>query len=529
VRDAAAWIAATLPGLAGARGRKIDRVCIDADGAVCAWVSSPVAQPEIVRAEAKRQTEAERVDDQADDGIEGYEAPPRFPDLPGELDFQPLMAEAGPVAKAGKERSPAKVRGKKAASGAPIGGPSARRVAVLASPDASARLLLDELDRVGIDFGSVVSIWHAMASVWDPGLRDKQQAGPPRVDDDGVVIAERSVSMTAVVVLDPASQRLLWSWSRAGSLDATGSIRLVRGAGDRVMLTPGCVGRLTAEWLSWAAQLGLTPERVLCVGPFRAEPVVSEAPALPGEDDDGEASAPRGPAGFDAGAFAGAVAKSWPRASVDVVTLDDPVEHTLTRFAERVDAARDAAAAGAPRCATEIEPLTDRPGRLHRWMYRSVAAATVCLAVLTAAAGWRLGASSAAARAGAIELREAQKALLAEIDPALSKSRNPTGDLRRMLEQLGPVSAEPAFDPPKPILQELESIALAIGDPAYTLDSISLQDFTVRLVVDVDGAVDFENLQASLQSIARSTRPAGPPTLNDRNGRLRVTFNFLWQ
>ena len=51
-------------------------------------------------------------------------------------------------------------------------------LAVLAAPDAPARLFLDQIDALGVRVERVITFWHALAEAWDPGAKGSAAQGP---------------------------------------------------------------------------------------------------------------------------------------------------------------------------------------------------------------------------------------------------------------------------------------------------------------------------------------------------------------
>jgi len=527
--EAADWIATATAELTGGRGRRLDRICIQTDGAVCAPLPVSGGTARLAHAEISR-TYAGGGPAEGDDAESGFASPPRFPDLPGELTFQPLTL-APDDGGSGKGRLGLPGQG---ANGA-VSAAEPRRLGVLALPDAPARLLLDRLDRQGIAFGPVVSIWHAIASVWDPGASSKGGAGAASTSaaaQNGAEVVSASTPTSAAVLIDPGERRLLWCWSHAGAVLTIGSARLGE-EGRTGRLSSSTCGRLIAEWMSWSAQLGMAPDRIVCVGRFHAAEEATSAPALGSGKDDhaGNGKATRHGPLLDGPAIGAAFSTRWPSASVDLIESDDPVGLTLARYVERVDAARDPQSRGASRAATEIPPLSDRPGRAHRWMYRSVAAAIVVAAAVLVLAGLRLRGQAAEMRQLASALSELDPALIERIDPSIDPRRRSTAltQIRDQIESLRRrADPQPPFDPPKPILQELDTLAFVIGSEAYELERLRLNPITVELEIFVDELEQYEQLTESLRGIAGRATELTDRSVGERGGRFRATYTFQW-
>jgi len=271
VDQAAGWIKSRLRAGSGS-SRRLDALCLDADGSVCSWARGEDADAELIRS-AVDQYGAEGDDDTLE-GAGHSTLGERFPDLPLEVDYQPLDPSH-------------------ASKGA--------RRAVLATPDVPARLLLDRLDAMGIRVGRVETIWHQIARAWDPGAPHRSSVR----DSTRVVSSEEP--LCAAVVVDHERSRALWVWSRLGALIAAGSMRLAPGAEDP--FDAPAMARLVNDWLGWSAQLGVSPRRVVLVAP------------------DG-ASAP-------SSGLSARVERHWPDATTDLIVDHDPV---LTTIRANIDA-----------------------------------------------------------------------------------------------------------------------------------------------------------------------------------------------
>ena len=231
--ESAAWVKERL---AETRSpRKLDTLCLDVDGAVCSWVRGRDADSELIRSAVEgADTGAAQGEE---DGLDPHQAPgvsDRLPRLPLEVSYDLLDHD-----------------------------PGESRTAVLAAPDAPARLFLDRIDALGVRVERVITLWHALAEAWDPGARAASNQGPD------VITADHPPA--AIVAIDDDAGRLVWAWSRNGSLLACGSMRLkhARPAAPAVGGVGGVVGesaraasqvhdhdiaRLAADWLGWSAQ-----------------------------------------------------------------------------------------------------------------------------------------------------------------------------------------------------------------------------------------------------------------------------------
>lgn len=468
VKSAAKWVAETLKGLGTSR---LDTICLDGEGGVCTWLSAPSASQSVVSATIQQSVLS---------GAEGA----------GGSAGRLIAAGIASGGEAGGFESDVSVQALAVADEEPRGsmrlpfigraadsGGSRERFAVLSMRDAPVRVFIDELDARGIEVGAVESIWHALASTWDPGA---PQAGEP---------APERTPVSAVVMTDP-SGRLVWSWSSAGELLAAGQIRLrqvvrreerpapsmVSGA-ELALAEPGAarrigndepeeiaglectgaeVGRIVMDWLAWSAQLGRVPDRILCFGPL----------TLP-DPGNGASQWLGGPS---PASLAEGLGRAWAGAQIDAAAHEDPIGATLARLAGvgPLGAHPPKVEVDDPR--RELLTLSARPGRADRFMYRSMAIGLVAAAVLVAAAGWQF---HRAAGGGADAIAEAQQrqadALKSVATIAPNIERDPgaaVGILRGKINELEQINR--SLKPQKPILQELARVLRAIEGSADT-------------------------------------------------------------
>jgi hypothetical protein len=338
-QDAAVWLRERL-----GKGGSLRMLCADVDGAACSWLTVPDADPRVVLA-AMRHSE--------DDG---WDAPGESPDPLGAWQAA-ATGEADAQALAPTRTAPAITllpqRGSK--------GALPQRLSVIAMRDAVVKVCLDALDDQRVGVGLVTSIWHALATAWDaggPAGRDATHAS----GDGGHDIAAMDSPATAVVLLDPLG-RLVWSWSQSGNLLAAGSIRLyaseLGGGATSLHVSRQDVARLATDWLSWTAQLGMAPRRVLCLTP---------------ETDPGE---------LDPAGLARALSEAMPDASVDLATMPDPVGATLARLVDLPPSVLPRPSE--PR--SSLVALSHRRGRAHKALYRWSSLALIAMAV--GSGGWR--------------------------------------------------------------------------------------------------------------------------------------------
>lgn len=459
-RAAAEWLAERL----SQNGRSISRLILDSDGGLCSWVSAADTSEPVLRALIERPFDAE-------ESVVGS----RFPELPGETALQPLIGTPG-----GSKRT---------------AGEESGRVPVLAMPVVPARMLVDELDRLGIRVGAVEALWQACALAWDPAAA--ASLGGSHAER---VVADATPTF-ATILLDPAG-RIVWSWSRAGSLVAGGSLRILtdratdtapevieRGRTRLALVGQDDIARLGVEWLAWSLQLGTAPSRVLIVG----------------EPSEG---------GLSAAQVGSSLTERWPEATVDFVREQDPVGATLTRLVDR-----DA------RPHPGIAELTNRPGRAHRAMYRWGAVALLCGAGVLGALSWRILISAGTIRDQSSTITRMYTDLCSEEGLAL-----PTAmlDLDALIEteRKSRISAGD-LPPPLPVLQELEALSFVISSEQITLRDLTISPLSITLKVEVSQTAEYEALAQAIRSVSGST-VEWRETLNPRNNVVEVTFTGSW-
>jgi hypothetical protein len=389
-RAGAAWVAERLKGSGW-----LDVVCLDGQGVACSWLTAPSAAAPVVEA-AFAQTGGGAL---------------------GGVDAQTGPVEGGLTVQALGEPGTTTAKGRKRAAE----GEAGQRMAVLAAHDTSVRLFLDALDDLGIGVGRVVSLWHAMAEAWDRSA----EAGPR---SERIVATE--APMVAVVLADPAG-RLAWVWSRGGRVITGGSLRLARlesadnGNGHSSVMVGGPdVGRLTTDWLSWAAQLGRAPSRVVCIVPALSEGGLTAAPL-------GEA-----------------LGRAWPTATVDLVVHEDPVGATLGRLVRSEDEGEHTGS---------LDRLTRRPSRAHRSLHLWGAVALAALAGGLGVVAARLGGAAATLRAQRAEVENGIRSVVVEAVPDLASSAWIERDFQARIDGMkGPGVQEGVGD--RPVLAELESV-----------------------------------------------------------------------
>lgn len=482
---AADWLARHLDARPG--GRRLDRVVLDADGALCAWLAAPSADRGLAEALIREQS--------IEPGEEAAAHPPRFPDLPGELSVDPLGPQPN-----GSRRQPET---------------DASRVSVIVQPDIPARILLDRLDDRRIQTNGVLSIWHAAAAAWDPSAAKSASS-----DQDPLV--QRAEGCTAIVLLEPEG-RLLWCWSIAGRVVAAGHARTPADR-DGARLRRAALGRLGAEWLAWSAQLGLTPNLVRLVASLPAEPAQGE---------------------LDGPGAARLLGKLLPDAAGELIDDPEPIGLTLRRLAEAIeDGAAPQPAETDGRDA--LASLAARPGRAHRRMYRAAALALVAGAALAAAGSLSLTARAGELRAARDRQTEARQEIVSGInetlldagvagggtgipllDPLSRQLLRETDDyVGRMRSRLGPGSD--ALRLPRPALEEVNLISRLVASEEYRLRDIRVGYFVASFEVSVPDTAAAERLQAALRNVGGSNVIWQRGTITRDGDRQRINFTGRW-
>ncbi len=421
------WIAHALA--SGKGPRSIDVVCLDIEGSACAWVTAPNAQPQVVTA-----AYAHLGDDDGSVAI----APPELSTI------EPM---ASITAGSGEEQ----------------------RVALIASPDSVARLILDELDQRGIAVERVASLWQILAQAWDPAAPAAPAAPGAdlthrRLREDRVVATDQP--SIAVVMIEPAG-RLTWVWSRSGRPIAGGSMRL-RTTDAGCSVASWDIARLGTDWLAWSAQTGEAPGRVLIVTPdlvtasdldsHRAD-TTDATNTVDASIDDDESSIALTPARL--GQHLAAV---WQNATIDMTIEPDPLGETLAR------ASRIAESGGGDNAA--LTSLTHRPGRAHRSAHRWTALALLAISGTLGAFAYSQFQQASVLATRIEPIRERQREILLQSASHQDLASEPIGLVPAQLrDELEKKNANRKTvrdaDKPKPVLEELLNVALQFEGYAY--------------------------------------------------------------
>lgn len=512
VEALADWLARSVATQRGAD--PIGMVCLDISGAACAWMNAPSLDSEVM-AIVSRQGGAGGSSDGSEAGYGARNAVEFF--APSRLD------------------STAEALGE---SGLSVGVGANKRVAVLAATDAPARVLVDSLDRRGTPAESVGTIWHAMALAWCR----------PSASGGGDAVGEGQERLSAAVMVEPETARLLWCWSR-GNKDgarvlAAGSVRLRRPVQETVVDADGAstgslntgenavaftradVSRVVSDWLGWSAQMGVSPSRIVCVVP----------------EADGGAEGAGGEELLTSRQFGAALAAAWRGATLDMAVHDDPVGATLRRVATFLDSqARGALAAqssaekakGAGDSSRVLTGLSSRFGYSHRKMYRWVALSLGVVAVCVGVAGWRLGAAATEADAKRVAFDAKWKEEVSKVEPGAFKgigvNRSAfniiTEEVKRLEKQLKPVDVNESG---KPLLREFETLSLVLGASGVDVESVKLDEFNPQVVILAPSTAEAEAVLDALRKIGGSDLVDWTATFQQANTKVRGVFSAKW-
>jgi hypothetical protein len=470
---AAAWLVERLASQDGAPA-EISLLCMDVEGSLCAWLSSPSTDIKTVESLTRQVPSAD-----TDAGSAPLTPLAHFAQSPLDASVQPLGLDAVSDAK------PAK-RG--------VITPS-KRIPVLVAADAPTRLLLDAIDARGIRVLRVASLWQAMAAAWDPRPAAEQTL--------------TTATTVATVMIDPAG-RIVWTWSIRGTLLAAGTQRLpmIRSETGADIPTPSQdhAARLCAEWLAWSAQVGSGPTRIVIIAP-------DDVPAC--------------------AAFGQALTALWKGATADFVTAPDPLLATLRRVAASIEVG-----SGVIRpVADALSALEDRPGSLHRSTHVWVAAGIAALSIALFALAFRLSRDASSSDNAAASYRQQWTKLVETAAPgAMNSLDGPLLALQDEVDKKEkdfkpPERVEPAL----PILQELETLSMVLGSGEIQLDELDLDSGqnVVRLRVTAASIERAEEIREALRAIGGSnisnwSEPQYPSNAQPGQ-KLAVTYLGTWK
>jgi len=534
---AAGWISDQLR--ATRDTRTLSMLCLDVDGSTCCWLSSPSEEPSILNVVARSSSALQSESDTArgSAAIDFY-APSVQDSSIQALSRADATGSTSAQRSSDQRKSKAAEKVRRAAGGPTV---ASQRLAILAMTDVPARLLVDALDKASIPVESAASLWHAMALAWDPGWTASGEANAAGADP---LVSLAATEICATIVIDVGSNlsaphggtsglggggggvcpRLIWCWSRGGQLLVAGSMRLRTAsaassnisadapAPESAISSAGPVigedeaGRLTAEWLGWAAQLSCSPRSVTCLMP-------SGDPGL-------------------VAAFGTTMAKLWPQSSFDAAMHADPVEATLFRAADRLE--QTPKAAGVASSGTSLISLASRHGRAHRNLYIWSSLTVAACAVVAGAVALQLRSLTAGAKAQTQSVMSQSAKLVTEYFPdarpgpgysLLMATNDEVAKLRNLSEP--PRRTEPRL----PILEELTTVSMVVGNSNYALESLDFEassTATQKMTIVANSLADAEAMTDALNSIAGSKveRWLEPPTIDttSRPGKYKVSY-----
>lgn len=470
---AAEWIAERL----SVDGDSLGLLVVDTAGSQCAWVQAATAEAGAVRSAFSRGGEAPE-EDFSDLGLEDE------PEESGAFGSRPAALEAS-IEPLGPAYEPE----------------AGVRIGVLVSPDAIVRLLIDALDRKGVDFTGVTSLWHTLG--WAAGPVDAVSASSRVVAD--------SPTVSGGVLVQPDG-RLVWAWCREGALLAAGSQRLAL-HDDGPIVMKHDVARLINDWVAWSAQVGVAPGRIL----------IMTCP-LAWEKSTGD------PNTLTAPGMASAISDLWPEAVLDIDVQDDPTLDIL-RLAH--EAQRDSLEPG-----HSLGQLATRPGRSSRRVYQLAGIALAAGGLALAALGYRWQSQVGGVRTDAAALRESYTAELVAIEEMLGKPGAITNDLVPMLALMREVdqatrSSQITRAPGRPVIRELESLSFLLGElgdrvELQKIDASSAGGFTVTLITEDASVVG--DINAQMENVGMNDGMLRWSATSQATGsRYTVRLGGLWQ
>ena len=508
IDQAADWIRGRILG-ERAKSGELPLLCLDADGFAAGWITSPTTERRVVSTVTHDGVATDDVGSNVGPGL-GFFLPSRR-----EASVQGLAVAAEPEARAD-------IRKGRDAKPEPKIAPSttdAQRVPVLVGADAPVRLLLDALDTRAIHVAGVTTIWHAMARAW------ARPSDAPK--SDGIIADDSGV--TAVIAVDLRG-RVLWCWSVAGELLAGGSMRIAphasggAGAGGAGGAGGGGVGRvpvptssdasrLTSDWMAWSAQLGVVPRRVICIA--------ADDPVGVGQDS----------ASYHAGQFGAKLTGAWPGAGVDLILDGDPIGATLKRLAVLIaDADPDESAIAG------IDSLARRPGRVHRGAHTWLAVALAAGALLFGGVAYMLRASATSLNELILTKNAEWSDQVRKAFPEIMKLSGNViieDELQKRLDRHIAERSRTKQEPTRPIIQELETLSLALADPEVELESISFSsgaNSSVIVNVLVPDIKAGESVFKSISSIRGSNIESwSTPSFTPSGAKVKGGFTGRWK
>lgn len=499
IEEACRWVASALAS-SRASGR-LEWVILDSDGAVCSWIASASSEPAYVRS-LVRFGPAREGDDlplaagsplaffAPDEGDSSIDALPSPDDM------------GGPATALGDAPGSRSLWRRRAPQPAPAEGVPKR--GIIAGGDLAARVVVDCLDAHKVSVASCVSLWHALAQAWDPSGPLAPGAGQRAPGTD----VGQDAPTTGVVLVDPAhaaGARLVWSWSVAGRLIAGGSQRLRSGKSPEgsplATIAQPDAARLVSDWLAWSAQIGASPQRIVCVVP-----------------EDSSGSLPE---------FARALGAGWNGVSVDVLATPDPIGTTLQRLAAGLERTPEG---GVGTEHATLRALSTRPGRAHRGMHLWFAALLAGCAGVAGFVAYRVRETTASVRLVADQWQAKAKE---QVDPRAfeSKLRRPADTLKELITQKERLlTLPPDIKPARPILREFETMSLVACSGDYEIVRFDISNSLANLVVRARSLKAGEDLAIALQAISGSSIGSWePPEQSRRDASPEYPYQWTYR
>jgi hypothetical protein len=545
--QAAAWIAEKLQGPRSTD--TLELLLLDDEGSACTWLTTSTLSDDVVGSLSRSGPAVETTDETARPAMTPTEF---FAPTPLESSVQALApdessseTQSADADQAEAKDKPAKDKSAKdSGSNKPLVGlfsskkkkkntatgtqSPPKRVAVLATHDALARVLLDELDKLGVRVGGAATLWHALCLAWDPrttrALRAPIIAGG---EADPLVQTASAAHGVVGIVCVLSEGRLLWAWSKQGELVAASSqvLRMrvqkeieeveledapSRSGAPCVLLTNDDIARLIADWLAWSAQLAVAPSHVVCVMPDNLA---------------------TGAGSLSAGEVGELLTKRWAGSQVDASVVPDPLHATLERAAKVL--------AGTPRSDTpqrslSLTALSTRPGkdsrRMHAWVAAAIALLGVGLGVLGAR---KLGTAKDADKA-TISWRTSWQGKVKEVFPPASTpppTITPLMLIEDEIKRREETNTRPdGIEPAKPIMRELELLSLVLASPTVEVLSMSLDTGSVPAVEAlVPTTSEAEAVLESLRRIGGSRITNWNMDIQPSGEKRRVRYSGRWQ
>ena len=457
INDAAAWLTKSI-----APKKRIDLVCLGVNDTICRWLTAPSSEPGVIAAAARGKGE-----------------------------------EWGPGATLGAIESLSSPH-RKSTKLRP-GDKTENHFPVLAIRDAPTRVLLDDLDANGVRIGSVITLWHAMCRAWDESLptervREELAKGSDNGDTEPAV-----ASPITAIIATTDDNSVAWAWSRGRQLVTGGRAAVARSepinpsvpdADSPSSNYKDAFGHIALDWLTWTAQLGQSPDRIIIVSP-------------------------------DADAIAQQCDRLWPAATHREVVEADPVGATIKRLiaADAIKPESDAR--------TCVVALTNRPSRAHRTLSQWIGVIMLGIAIAIVGLGWQFHSQAKTYSKMEQEFKNATTNKLKPIDERIARDPRPVIALKNKINELAAGTdgfVEPEL--PLPILDELLRVISALEQTeGITVERVQITESRSILRLQVPDTATGEQIIEALRTSKghiRWTESAGGPL----SGRL--TLNGAW-